>query len=131
MAGFNEVKISRRLVLKRQGANIAYTIPAGAAIRRVQFLNRTTTAVSGGMRVGTTDGGAEVVAATAVGASALVEATVVTPAISTSAQTLYIQAVTAWGASEVDVAIEYDELLDSNGKQPNADGKAYLLHDPV
>lgn len=131
MAGFNEVKISRRLVLKRLNENFEYTVPAGAAIRRVQFYNRTTTAVSGGMRVGTAAAGSEVVAATAVGASALVEATVVSPVIATTPQTLFIEAVTAWGASQVDVAIEYDELLDSNGKQPNADGKEYLLHDPV
>lgn len=131
MAGFNDVKISRRLVLKRLNANIAYPLPAGAAVRRVQFLNRTTTGVSGGMRVGTTDGGEQVVATVAVGSAALVEATIASAAISTTAQTLYIQAVTAWGVSEVDVAIEYDELLDSKGKQPNADGLPYLLHDPV
>lgn len=131
MAGFNDIKISRRLVLKRLDENFSYPLPAGAAVRRVQFLNRTANAVTGGLRVGTAAGGTQIVAATAVGDSALVEATIASPGISTSASTLYISAVTAWNGAEVDVAIEYDELLDSKGKQPNADGLAYLLHDPV
>ena len=132
MAGFNQIKISRRLVLKRLAANISYPLPAGAAVRRVQFYNRTTESVT--VRVGSATAGQQVVADVAVGDGALIEATVLTPLINTTAQKLFISADAGFGTAVIDVAIEYDELLDSKGKQPNVDGTdnlPYILHDPV
>lgn len=98
------------IVLRGVTANTTVTIGPGWAIDDVFVHNTTANAVTGGVRIGTTNGGADVVAALTVGASAL---TFVAAAAllkrwfsRTAAQTLYIQAVTGWNSASLDITIK-------------------------
>jgi choline dehydrogenase-like flavoprotein len=84
-------------------ANTTFVVPAGYAISGLIVENTTANAVTGGVRVGTTDGGTDVVAALSVGANAM---TFVTDAAMlkrffsrTANQTLYLQAVVVWNSA--------------------------------
>ena len=99
----------------RLSANGTVVLPAGALATRIYFRNRTANAVTGGIRIGTSDGGTQVVTAQAVAAS--VQATIV-PTITgySLAQpqvdaTWYIQAVSAWNSAAVDILIDYDLVV--------------------
>lgn len=96
--------------LVRLQANGTVVIPAGVLLRRIYFRNRTANAVSGGIKIGTTSGGTELVTAQAVAGSAIVSAIPTLEAYSTSTQTLYIQAVTGWNSADVDVRVHYEEI---------------------
>lgn len=88
-------------------ANGTVTLQAGEGVTKIWFRNDTANAVTGGIRVGTTDGGADVLAAGAVAASAVVGyAPLITAVNPSAARTLYVQAVTAWNSAQVDVAVE-------------------------
>jgi hypothetical protein len=81
-------------------------IPAGMRITSIVIFNTTANAVTGGIKIGTTAGGTEVVVAEAVGANALVDATLVKKIFSTTAfTTLYIDAVTAWNNASLNIYI--------------------------
>ena len=86
-------------------ANETFVIPAGWGISRLIIANTTANAVTGGIRIGTTDGGADVVVAQPVGAGAIVfveDATVLKKYFSdTVDQTLYAQAVVAWNSASL------------------------------
>ncbi len=91
-------------------ANGTLTLPKGYFMERIWFKNRTANAVTGGIRIGTSAAGTQVVTAQAVAAS--VQA-VITPTISgySLAQpqvdaTLYVEAVTAWNSAGVDVVVD-------------------------
>ena len=64
--------------------------------------------MTGGIKIGTTSGATDVVAAQAVGANALgtiADASILKKVFSRSAaQTLFIQAVTAWNSASVELA---------------------------
>lgn len=102
--------IHRRIKVKRATANTSVTLPAYGALRRVYFFNHTANAVTGGIRIGTSAGGTQVVTAQAIAANALVE---ITPTINALAQvdgTLYVEAVTSWNSAQVSVVIMYEEV---------------------
>ena len=86
-------------------ANTSIVVPAGFAISQVIVENTTANAVTGGIRVGTTGGGADVVVALAVGANALTavaDAAVLKRFFSrTATQTLFVEAVVAWNSANV------------------------------
>lgn len=90
-------------------SNTTATIPAGHMIVGVTVFNTTANAITGGVRVGTTDGGVDVVIALAIGASAVIgvpAATLLKTYFSASVdQTLYLQTVTAWNSASIDVSI--------------------------
>ena len=95
-------------------ANTTISVPAGYVIDSIAFANTNANAVTGGVKIGTTSGGTDVVAAQAVGANAL---GVVTPAnvllrlfSRTVATTLYIQPVTAWAGAVVDFRVVLRKL---------------------
>jgi len=98
-------------------ANGALTpdIPAGYVIRRVYLRNTTANAVTGGINIGTTSLGNDVVAALAVvgNAFALIPLTSVlkTAFSATASQTLFISAVGAWNSASVDVVIQLDRAI--------------------
>lgn len=98
----------KRLV--RLTANGTITLPAGVLLRRIYFRNRTANAVTGGIRVGTAATGTQVVTAQAVGASAIVSILPTIENYQAAAQTLYIEAVTAWNSADVDVLVTYEEI---------------------
>ena len=101
-------------VARTRGKTAAFTIPVpmGASIRDIHILNNTANAVTGGIKIGTTAGGTDVLAAGTVAANALVS---YVPLIGAGSQfvsrTLYVDAVTAWNAANIDVAVEYTKLV--------------------
>lgn len=99
------------LYLNQAQANATVVVPAGCVVAGITIRNKTANAVTGGIRVGTTNGGAEVVTATAVAGSAFVASTINAYTLSTSAQTLYIQAVTSWNSAVLDVVVHYRRAI--------------------
>lgn len=103
-------KVTRRFRYANQTANFTIPLAAGKALRRVYIAERNALAVTGGIRIGTAGGGTQVVTALAVGASANVEIAPTISALSTAAQTLYVEAVSSWNGAQIDLVIEYDEV---------------------
>lgn len=85
--------------------NTTFTIPANMTILQIVVENTTVNAVTGGIKIGTTDGGTEVVAALLVGANELttiLDATILKRAFSLSTDTtLYINTVTLWNSANL------------------------------
>lgn len=101
--------VARKLALATAGTIV---IPKGAAVTRIYIRNNTANAVTGGVKVGTTNGGTDVLAAGAVGASAVVGYPPLITAVDTSAdRTLYIDAVSAFNSAVLDIAVEYTDLV--------------------
>jgi hypothetical protein len=86
-------------------ANTTVSIPAGNIIQHLVIQNATGNAVTGGIKIGTTDGGIDVIVAVAVGANALfcvLDATLLKRVFSLSgATTLYLQTVTLWNSANL------------------------------
>lgn len=95
--------------IRGQTANDTVVVPAGFAIQSMTIRNTTANAVTGGVRVGTTDGGVDVVVALATGANAIIgipDATILLKYFSATVDTtLYIQAVAAWNSANLDINI--------------------------
>lgn len=101
--------VVRKLALAAAGS---VDIPQGAVVRQIFIRNKTANAVTGGIKIGTTVGGTDVLAAGAVAASALVSYPPLIGAANTAAaRTLYIDCVTGWNSASVDVAVEYTDLV--------------------
>jgi hypothetical protein len=88
------------------------TLPAKAYIQQIIFSNSVAAAVTGGVSVGTTANGTNIVAAQAVGAStdvATAQAAILLPVPLTTglATTLNMAAVTAWNNANVTVTVIY------------------------
>lgn len=101
-------------ITRARGKTAAFsiTIPQGASIRDIHILNNNANAVTGGIKIGTAAAGADVVAAAAVGANALVSAfPLIGGANPSAARVVYFDAVTAWNAANIDVAVEWTDLL--------------------
>lgn len=85
--------------------NTTVSIPAGNIIQDLVIQNTTGNAVTGGIKIGTTNGGTDVVLALAVGANSLqtvLDAALLKRVFSMSgATTLYIQTVTLWNSSSL------------------------------
>lgn len=96
-------------------ANSTFTVPARMTIESIVYENTTANAVTGGVRIGTTNGGAEVVVAQAIGANAVGQITDANILLrffsSTVQQILYIQAVTAWNSASVKFYIKLKPLI--------------------
>ena len=91
-------------------ANGQIVLPAGVMLRRIYFRNRTANAVTGGIRVGTSAGGTQVVTAQAIAANAIVSVIPTIENYQAAAQTLFFEAVTAWNGAQVDVFVQYEEI---------------------
>jgi len=104
-------KVRRYGRLLNVTANATLAIPRNCLVKAIYFHNRTANAVTGGIKVGTTNGGVDILAAGAVAASAAYEypSLLATGLISATDLTLYIQAVSAWNSARVDVVVEYVE----------------------
>lgn len=96
-------------------ANTTVVIPAGCAIISAIVENTTANTVTGGVKVGTTNGGTEVIVALAVGASALLavpDATILKSVFSMSVDTtLYIQTVTLWNSASLNISFVLRKLI--------------------
>lgn len=106
------VPVNGRVVSRNLTANGTVVIPQGAIVRGIVIRNNSANAVTGGIKVGTTDGGTDVLAAGAVGANAVVVYLPLIGAANTAAaRTLYVQAVTAWNSADLDVCVEYTDIV--------------------
>lgn len=88
------------------------TLPAKAVITDVVFSNSVAAAVTGGVSIGTTANGTNIVAAQAVGAStdvAVVSSSILLPVPLTTglAAPLHAAAVTAWNSANVTITVKY------------------------
>jgi hypothetical protein len=96
-------------------ANGTVTVPKNHAITGIYINNTTGNAITGGLRIGTTDGGVDVVVALTIGANLLgfiPDATLLKRIFSTSADTtLYLQAVVAWNSASINVAIQLAKVF--------------------
>lgn len=91
-------------------ANGQIVLPAGVMLRRIYFRNRTANAVTGGIRIGTSAGGTQIVTAQAIAANAIVSVIPTIENYQANAQTLFVEAVTAWNGAQVDVFVQYEEI---------------------
>jgi hypothetical protein len=103
LAELNSVRLSA------VAADTTFNVPAGYAIEAITIRNTTGNAVTGGVKIGTTAGGTDVVAAQAVGANALVtvtDASILKRYFSATLETtLYVEDVTSWNSASLEVAI--------------------------
>jgi hypothetical protein len=86
--------------------NGTYVVPAGMFIEAVCIENTTANAITGGLKIGTTAGGSDVLNAYTVGASLLsiIDDELLKKIFSKSSNTtLYIQAVTAWNSASINL----------------------------
>lgn len=94
--------------------DIETSIPAGYSIAQINIFNTTANAVTGGIRIGTTAAGTDVVVAQAVGANAILtiaDADVLLKFFSTTvAQSLFIEAVTAWNSANLNIYVVLNKL---------------------
>lgn len=96
---------NEQLVKLAVTANTTVDLPAGYTLERIHVRNNTANAVTGGIKIGTTSGGTQVVTALAVGANAYADIAPTISGFSATATTLFIQAVTAWNSASVDIII--------------------------
>ena len=94
--------------------NSTVVLPANSYIQQIIILNTTGNIVLGGIKIGTTSGAVDVVAAVAVGANATVT---VTDALllkryfsATNPQTLFIDAVTGFNSASLTIVIVWGQL---------------------
>ena len=94
------------IILQNLSSNSTALIPAGYYIGDIIFENTNGNAVTGGIKIGTTSGGTDVVFSQTVGANSLANlgSTLTKKIFSTgSSQTLFVQAVTSWNSASVNV----------------------------
>lgn len=107
-ANFTELYALTNVVPKLASAAAGtFVVPAGHMLVGIHFVNNTAAAVTGGVKVGTTVGGADVVTAQAVAASATgsaVDSAILKALFSkTVYTTIYFDAVTNWSTTNVDL----------------------------
>ncbi len=86
-------------------------VPAGYRTRSIIVEETAGNAITGGLKIGTSAGGTEVVNAQAVGANALVDCALGTRLFSLTAdQTLYVEDVTAWNGASIDLYLEMERI---------------------
>jgi len=95
-------------VKKTVTSDTTFVIPCGYAIAAICIENTTANAVTGGIKIGTTNGGTEVLAATLIPANhiGVVEGTLGDRYFSSTVDaTIYFQAVIAWNSASLVVTI--------------------------
>lgn len=105
MSNINPGMLTNILTLSGVTGDVTTVIPAGWIIASLTIFNTTANAITGGVKIGTSGGGTDVVLAVAVGANALFvvpNATLLKQVFSTTAdQTVHIAAVTAWNSANL------------------------------
>lgn len=96
-------------------ADASFSIPAGYAMSEMYLDETAGNAITGGIHLGTTDTGNDIINALAVGASAIKhvpEASLLLRWFSrTVAQTVYLTAVTAWNSASLNVCIILNKVV--------------------
>lgn len=107
------VQLNKLTMVSVSAAGV-FTIPAKGVIKDIIIYNNNGNAITGGLKIGTTNGGTEVVVALAVGANALVpvlDAALVKRIFSlTAPTTLYYDAVVAWNNATLDLRVIYETI---------------------
>ncbi len=86
-------------------------IPAGYRISSIIVQETAGNAITGGLKIGSSAGGTDVVNGQAVGANALVDCVLGSRLFSlTAAQSLYIEDVTAWNGASIDLCLEIKKI---------------------
>lgn len=104
----NGVPLNSPLIMLGVNANTTFTVPAGYAIRNMYIRNTTANVVTGGVKVGTTNGGVDVLLALPVGASsfqAALSSLLKSSFSATSDTLLYFQTVTLWNSASLVVYV--------------------------
>jgi hypothetical protein len=99
------------LRLEALAADGTFVVPAGYRLSSIDIVNTTANAVTGGINIGTTEGGDDILAAAAVGASATIHPTPL-KRLFAAAQTVYISAETAWNSASLTVIVMLDQTTD-------------------
>ncbi len=105
----------RRMVFHEYKGDGIIVVPKGAALKDIYYQNTTANAITGGLRIGTTAGGTDVVTAHAVSANEtghIPAASFSKRFFSITANTpLYISAVTAWNSASLTLIATFEELI--------------------
>ena len=95
-------------------ANSSIILPANAVIDFIVLINNNANAVTGGLKIGTTLAGSDIVAAQAVAGNSI---NVVSDAAllkrmfsQTATQQIFVDAVSAWNSANVDLKICYSQF---------------------
>jgi len=99
-----------RVVFLTMVTNSTLSIPAGHAIDDIFIRNTTANVVTGGLRIGTTGGASDIAAGIAVPGSAFLRVMPSSlinsgPFSPTAAQTIFIEAITAWNSASLVVVV--------------------------
>jgi hypothetical protein len=101
------------MVLQNLTSNGTLTVPANYYLIDIVMENTTANSITGGLKVGTTSGGSDVVLGQAVGASSYLNVgSSISKKIfsSSSTTTLYIQAVTSWNSANVNIYFVFSKM---------------------
>lgn len=105
---------SRQIRARGVTADAYFAIPKGYMISSMLIEELAGNAVTGGLDVGTSDGGQQVVAAITVGANGIVhvpDTSLLKRFFSRTADTnLYLTAASAWNSAELDVTVVLDKV---------------------
>lgn len=96
--------------------SISSCVTAKYAITHIFIENTTANAITGGLKIGTTAGATDVVAAQAVGANALIvisDASILKRLFNTgsTAQTIYFDAVTSWNSASINIYFKMQRMI--------------------
>lgn len=104
----------RYIQLRNVENDITFVVPKNYGILAIFYQEKNAAAVTGGIKIGTTDGGTDVVSAQAVGASdigKIADSALAKSFFSRSANTtLYLQDVSSWNSAKIDVDIMLAKL---------------------
>lgn len=86
------------------------SLPANCYVDQIFVKNNTATAVTGGLKFGTTSGAVDIVAALTVAGSVISPPATMLLTKFVGAQTIFVDAVVAWAGTNVDITIVYGQL---------------------
>lgn len=105
----------KKLKLSAIGSGGTFQCYANHKILGITIKNNTANAITGGIKIGTTNGGTEVVVGVAVGANVIfdfTDTTILKRFFSDSSDTtLYYDTVVSWNSANIDMVILFVELL--------------------
>lgn len=96
-----------------RGATAAgsWQLPAGSVLLNIAVRSNNANAMTGGLKIGTTVGGTQILLALALPGLALNASVPGLPGINATPLTLYFDAVVAWNNANVDIAFIYAKVF--------------------
>jgi len=108
--GRNHDKVTRRSRFQSQTADFQIPLPRERLIKQIYFAERSDKAILGGIRIGLTEHGSEVLDASPIGPKSLSSHAPKVGALSREDQRLYIEAAEDWNGAVLDCVVEYDVI---------------------